>query len=228
MTAIKDAMQKAGFDTTNTELYRLEVEAIRNHGGNALKAVPKFAALLRKRDELLEALVRKELLAIAAGMSIPLPDVNVRGSRTGSYRRGGYQRHRPRSDEERAAALRAAAARTEALQSVFDRRRFHGRALGDFAWGELEGLIATSQRDATESLRLGTEGVEMMLIGAQCLSYTQVSDHSLKVREVIPASQALIFEDQARRRAPELILQGMQKYKQVLESYRTAPQLTAQ
>src|SRR5262245_1890123 len=118
MTAMKDAMHKAGIDTATSELYTLAVEALRQHGGSIVKAAPKFAALLRKRDDLLEAVARNVLQRAAADMSIPLPGtVDIRASRM--HRRPKHQRHRPRTDAERTAALQVAALHNEALRSVF-------------------------------------------------------------------------------------------------------------
>ena len=224
MTAMKDAMHKAGVDTASSELYTRAVEALRAHNGSAVKAAPKFAELLRKRDDLLLAVARNVLLRAAADMQIPLPGtIDISTSR--SSRRKEHQRHRPRTDAERTAAMQVMAMQNEALRSVFDRRRIGGRPMGELAWGELDGVIQASERNAVELLRLGTTEVENILIAAQCRGYAQVADHSTKIGEVITASQGLLFEDEARRRAPELIAQGMARYREVLESYR--PQIAA-
>src|SRR5262245_17433636 len=68
MTAMKDAMTKAGIDTARAELLAKAHEVLSAHGKDATKAVPKFSALLRKRADLLDVLVLDYLRRVAANM----------------------------------------------------------------------------------------------------------------------------------------------------------------
>src|SRR5262249_18004644 len=101
MTAIKDAMTKAGIDTVRAELFSLASQALRAHSGDPAKAVPKFSNLLRRRPDLLDALALDFLCRVAADMGMPA-NVKVR-----AHKVRAHERHRPRTLKEKDAALRS-------------------------------------------------------------------------------------------------------------------------
>src|SRR5262249_20242724 len=96
MTAMKDAMKKAGVDTARAELLTKAADVLRAHGGDATKATAKFSGMLHKRPDLLDALALDYLRRVAADM----PNRKHKRPR---------QSPRPRSQEEKNAALHVAA-----------------------------------------------------------------------------------------------------------------------
>jgi len=124
MTALKDAMTKARIDT-KLAAQRVTMAAaapLRKTGSDALKAVPKFSRMLRKRPHLFDALVLDYLRRVAADMPA---DVSVRAHKVRAHKR---HHPRPRTQDEKDAALRAAGRENLALRSVFDSRKIDGLA----------------------------------------------------------------------------------------------------
>lgn len=224
MTAIKDAMKKAGFDTASAELRALALEALRHHKGDIAKAAPKLAATLRKRGDLLEAVARDVLLQAQATGA---PPVKVSGSTIPEHDRRAHRRQLPRSTEDKAAALRVAGEHVEALRSVFDRRLTDGRSIGELAWGELRRMVHDNAMDAASHLRLGTYAAENVIILDKIEAHASVDDHTTKVREIIPEAQLHQFIEDARIEAPRLIELGMHRFARTLEDRRSA-QVTQQ
>ena len=231
MTAIKDALQKAGLDVAASELHSSAVQAIRGHAGSAADAAGKFARLLRSRADLFDALVRGYLLQVAGDMKLagdpiaPLPaprDVRVSKMTIPQHDRRAHQRSRRRTATEKAAAIRVAGQINEALRSVFDRRVIDGRAIGDLAWGELGTLVDANANNAASYLRLGTDATENAIILAKVHAHANVQDHRTKIRDVLTEEQLKQFEEEARAEAPLVVQMGMHRYRETIRNFRTS------
>jgi hypothetical protein len=237
MTAIKDALQKAGLDVAAAELHTFAVQAIRGHAGSAADAAGKFEILLRKRPDLFNALVRGYLLQVAGDMKVagelitPLPaprDVKVSKMTIPEHGRRAHQRSRRRTAGEKAAAMRVAGQMNEALRSVFDRRVIDGRAIGDLAWGELGTLVDANANNAASYLRLGTEATENAIILDKVHAHANVQDHRTKVRDVLTEAQLMQFIEDARAEAPLVVQMGMHHYRETIRTFRTTLEMTKQ
>jgi len=156
MTAMKDAMTKAGVDTARAELLAKAHEVLRAHGDDAIKATPKFSGMLRKRADLLDALVLDYLRRVAANMPNvktpsdaskggaaprPRPSASASTSANASPRDVSVSKHkrsrpspRARTQDEKDAALRAAEHKVAAVRSVFEVRTIDNRFIGDLRW----------------------------------------------------------------------------------------------
>lgn len=214
-TAFRDAFERAGVDVAGAELYKLATEALRNHGGSAKKATPKFCTMLRKRNDLLTAMASELLSRVAADMSaaaaiaakpVPVKDVDV----------VKHRRQRPRTDSERAGALSAARTVISAIQSIFDERKIDGQSIGEMRWGELREMVRTKASNASSYLRLGTDATEDALLLDKIEAFTQVADHSTKIRDAMSAKDLERLNEEAKREAPKLVEMGMRKYAQTI------------
>jgi hypothetical protein len=215
VTAFKDAFEKAGMNTAGAEVYKLGVDALRGHGGSAEKAAPKFCNLLRKRNDLLNALAIEFLRWVAADMGTQPSPVSIKNIKVREHKR-----HRPRSEEERTGALIAAGTAVEALRSIFDERHIDGRPIGDLRWGELLGMVHTNANNAASYLRLGTEATENAILLDKIEAFAQVEDHSRKIRQVLSAADLERLAVEARREAPRLVELGMKYYATTIEQRR--------
>jgi hypothetical protein len=215
VTAFKDAFEKAGMNTAGAEAYKLGVDALRGHGGSAERAAPKFCNMLRKRNDLLNALAVEFLRWVAIDMGTQPRPVSIKNIKVREHKR-----HRPRSEEERTGALIAAGTAVEALRSIFDERHIDGRPIGDLRWGELQGMVHTNANNAASYLRLGTEATENAILLDKIEAFAQVEDHSRKVRQVLSAADLERLDGEARREAPRLVELGMKYYATTIEQRR--------
>lgn len=210
MTAFRDAFQKAGMNTAGAELFKLATDALRNHGGSAEKAAGKFCTLLRKRNDLLNALALDFLHRVAADMAAAAPAIKPVDVRK-------HKRQRPRTQSERAGAFAAATTSAQAMRTIFDERRIDGRAVGDLGWGELLRLRHTYALLAASTLQLSNEATENAILLNKIEAFAQVDDHTRKVRDVLSATDLERFDQEARLAAPRVIEMGMRNYANLIE-----------
>jgi hypothetical protein len=229
MTAIEDAMKKAGMKTGESELYVAACDALRLHGGNAAKAATKFARMLRGRTDLLELLAREYLARVALDMTSTKGDEATAQAAepqkahpkksTGKVKVSGYdvQPYQRRTPEQRAAET---AAWLTSADAVFETRRINDTALGDLRWRELRALVHENALNAASYLRLGTEATEIAILLDKIDSYAVVSEEEKKVRDIVPAKVLVQFIDEARVEAPQLVEAGMRLYAKHVEQRR--------
>jgi hypothetical protein len=201
-------------NTAGAELFKLGIDALRGHGGSAEKAASKFCQMLRKRNDLLNALVLEFLRRVAADMGTQAP-ASIKNIKVREHRR-----HRPRTEEERTGALVAAGTAIEAMRSIFDERHIDGRPIGDLRWGELLGMVHTNANNAASYLRLGTEATENAILLDKIEAFAQVEDHSTKIRQVLSATDLERLSNEAHREAPRLVELGMKYYATTIEQRR--------
>jgi hypothetical protein len=209
MTAIRDAMTKAGIDTAAAELRTRAQEALKFNRGNVGIAADKFTAMLMKRRDLVGSLALQYLQRIAAepevvaaiAVDVRPKDVKVKQ----------HARHRKRTTAEREAALRVAGIGVEAIRDALN-HRVNDRPIGDFAWGELGTMVMENARDAASYLRLGTEATANALLLFKIKNHARVEDHEMRIRQVISATDMQVFIDEARAEAPRVVELGMHNY----------------
>jgi hypothetical protein len=209
MTAIRDAMAKAGIDTAAADLRTRAHEALKFNRGNVSIAAEKFTTMLMKRRDLVGSLALDYLKRIAAEPEVVAAiavdarpkDVNVRR----------HARHRKRTTAEREAALRVAGIGVEAIRDALS-HRVNDRPIGDFAWGELGTMVMENARDAASYLRLGTEATANALLLFKIKNHARVEDHEMRIRQVISASDMQLFIDEAYAEAPRVVEVGMRNY----------------
>ena len=224
MTAIRDAMTRAGVDTTGAELRAAALDALKNNRGNVEKAAMQLGALVIKRRDLLRTLTL-DFVRRLAGEPEALERVAVT-ERQRDVTVDRHKRHRRRTREERAAALRVAAGEADAMRSVFD-RRVNGRPIGDLAWGELTKMVQNNADDAASFLKLGIDYAANALLLRKVKSFAQVEDHATPVRRIITAVQLQTFIDEAEREAPLVVEAGMREYAQTIAEKTTMKGIAA-
>lgn len=219
-TAFRAAFEKAGLDTVAAELAKLTAEALRLHGNDPTKALPKFKRVVRKREDLLDVLLlehlRRAVQAAATAPTTTLPEP-APDKRPFSVKVGEHRRRHQRSEEERAAELVAAANQSEILRSVFE-FPVNDRAIGDFAWGELSLAVRDNAYNAASFLRQGTEATAAAILLDKIHAHARVDDHSKLVRQILTAKTLQGYIDEARAEAPKKIEDGMRQYAASLES----------
>jgi hypothetical protein len=205
-TAFRDAFQKAGLNTAALELKNMAVEALRLNKAPA-KAAQKFAAVLKKRDDLLIALVadymsRLEIEPLpppSASAPPPVKPVKV----------GPHRRQLPRTQAEKSSALDVAARLHEA---VAHEHHVNDRPIGDFRWGELHMAVEENAHNASRYLMLGIAETANAILLKKIHGHATVDDHSRRVRDVIAAGQMQKFIAESRLEAPLLVERGMREY----------------
>lgn len=210
MTAIKDALTKAGVDTAAAELRTRAREALQFNRGNVGAAAEKLTNMLMKRRDLVGSLALQYLQTLAADPDVTAA-IAVQEKRPRDVKVKSHARHRRRTTAEKDAALRVAGAEVAALRGVFD-HRVNGRPIGDLAWGELGAMIDDNAGDASAFLRLGTEATANALLLLKVQQFAQVADHSTKVKQVLSASQLQKLMDESAAEAPRWVQAGMAKY----------------
>lgn len=213
MTAIRDALTRAGINTAGIELKKMATEALRSNGGSVEQATVKMTRSMRKRDDLLAALVRDFLQRVAAETPVAAREkkVDVRE----------HKRQRPRTAAERSGALVAAGTAVQALRSIFEQRIIDGRPIGDLRWGELRAMVHANASSAASYLRLGTEATENAILLDKIEAFAQVEDHSTKIRQVLTAQDLERLDAEAQREAPRLVEMGMRYYTTTVEQRRS-------
>jgi hypothetical protein len=196
---------------SSAELRKLAIEALRAHRGDPTAALAKFAAMLRKRNDLLDAIAFDYLQSIQRKEKIepPPPEKPVKVRE--------HRRQRQRTKEERNAALSVAARQVEVLGSIFDQRQINGRPIGDMRWGELTRECRDNALNAASYLRLGAEATENALLLKKIHDFAVVDDHARKIRDVINAEQLDRLSQEARRETPHMIEIGMRQYAHAIE-----------
>lgn len=210
MTAIRDALTKAGVDTSGAELRTKATEALLFHRGDIAAAANKLWHVVKKRDDLGVAAMR-EIVQQQASSETVTKTLAKTGKKVVAV--NAHQRHRRRTSEEREAALRVAGQNAEVLATIFE-HRIDGRQIGDIQWGELRRLIQAHAEDAAGFLELGHESTRRTLLLLKIYNHTQVDDPSTPIKRVIAAKQLQKFMDEAEREAPIKVRQGKIEYKQ--------------
>jgi hypothetical protein len=219
MTAIKDAMTKAGIDTAAAELRTAAHDVLKFNRGNIAVAAGKFTAMLMKRRDLVRSLALQYLQRIAAEPEVVAAiAVNVRPK---DVKVKQHQRHRKRTTAEREAALRVAGISADAIRDALS-HRVNDRPVGDLAWGELGTMVLENARDASSYLRLGTEATANALLLFKIKNHAQVDDHEMTIRQVISAADMEVMIDEAYTEAPRVVEIGMHNYARTVAEGRIA------
>ena len=221
MTAIKDALAKAGMDTGKLDLRAAATEALDAAKGNVERAVLRFAAILAKRSELREAIARDYLDRLAAERGLQQPEETIDAPAAGSIkvREHKVRQHRRRTHEERQAALQGAGRAAASMATAYD-RQIDGRSIGDLRWGELQALRHENAINAASYLRFGTEATANFILLDKIEAHVRVTDHGTKVKDVISEAQLQLLADEADGEAPRWIGAGMQAWIVWLEQQR--------
>jgi hypothetical protein len=223
MTAIRDALTRAGINTAGAELHARTAEALKFHRGDVDMAARKLATMLVKRRNLFDALVLDHVRRVAAD---PTVAAAIAADMPKDVRVKKHDRHRRRTEAERAAALRVAGSESEIVGSVFE-RRINGRFIGDLAVRELNAMVMHNAFDAAGFLKLGTDSVAnaILLHSVQdfvAQTYAQ-ADGATLVRNVIPAATLQALIDDAESEAPRFVEKRMRDYaRAVAENRREA------
>jgi hypothetical protein len=217
MTAMKDAFRKAGVDTEKLSLRSAANEALDAALGNVARAVPRFAAML-KRGELREAIAREYLERVAAERGHAPVETPTTGSI--EVREHRVKKHRRRTHDEREAALQSAGHAAASMATAYD-RQIDGRPIGDLAWGELQALRHENAINAASYLRFGTEATANFILLDKIEAHCRVTDHGMKVKDAISEEQLRMLIEQADDEAPRWIGAGMQAWIGWLEQQRS-------
>jgi hypothetical protein len=211
MTAIRDALTKAGIDTAGAELRTRAREALKLNRGNVGVAADKLTALLMKtkRRDLVGALVLQYVQRIAAEPEVVAE--NAVDARPKDVTVKQHDRHRKRTTAEREAALRVAGITAEAINDALG-YRVNGRRVGDLAWAELGTMVHDNAKDAASFLRLGTEATANALLLFKIKNHAQVEDQTMTIRQVISADAMQSMIDAAYAEAPRVVKLGMENY----------------
>jgi len=209
MTAIRDAMNRAGFDTAAAELRTLTLQALKLNRGNVNKAAAKLSPVVAKRVDLIGWLVHDYVSRIAAEPET-VATIAV-DERPKDVKVKQHARHRTRTTAEREAAFRVAGLGVEAIRDAFS-HRVNDRPVGDMAWGELGTMVMENARDAASYLRLGTEATANALLLFKIKNHARVDDHSMMIRQVISSTDLQAMIDDARAEAPRVVELGMHNY----------------
>jgi hypothetical protein len=193
---------------TPHELAKFAAEVLQQNGNDPEKALPKFDAALKKRDDLRHAVLFDYLQR--------LQPAKPRTPRVKSVHVDEHRRRRPRSDEERKGELMSAAHHGEVLRSVFE-HEVNNRPVGKFRWGELTLAVRENAYNAASYLRLGTEATANALLLDKIHGHASVDDHEKLVNQVLSPKQLQAYLDEARREAPLRIEEGMHRYAASLE-----------
>jgi hypothetical protein len=191
------------------ELEQKARELLAENRGDPGRTLAKFKALLRKRSDLLEALLLDYLTNVTKPPGDPAPA--PRPPRVKSVRVGEHRRSRPRTEDERLGELRAAEHHSEVLRDVFQ-YRVNERPVGEFRWGELTLAVRENAYNAASYLRQGTLATEAALLLDKIYGHAQVPDHLTLVKQIISEKQLKDFILEARREAPLRIEEGMRRY----------------
>jgi hypothetical protein len=236
MTAIKDALKKAGLDTARAELTLFASDALRMHGGPE-KAHAFFWRMLKKRLDLCEVIASDFLFDFAAksgeaGAAAGQLIADTHGShadggtasirkatvKVAAYDVGTYKRRPPSAKE---AAREAAMAGAAAMADVYSSRLIDGRPIGDLSWKELGLLVGENAMRAASFILLGTEAAENAIILHKIANWASVDNQEARVRDVIKAEQLKTFIAEAQREAPAVLARLQNHVSNTLKS-RTA------
>lgn len=194
---------------TPHDLAKSAAEVLQASNNDAEKALPKFDALLKKRDDLRHALLFDYLSRLQPEKP-PAPRVK-------NVHVGEHRRRKPRSEDERKGEMAAAAHHGEVLRNVFE-HHVNDRPIGQFRWGELTLAVRDNAYNAASYLRLGTEATANALLLDKIHGHARVEDHEKRVKEILNAKQLQAYLEEARREAPLRIEEGMHRYAASLEA----------
>lgn len=200
-------------------------------------AVSTFVKLLRKRDDLLNALALDYLTRLGAGQAMSDVQTVHAAPETGAGHLVGeppcvpagsgsipkikvsehhVQEHRRRTPEQIEAEKRA---RMLMADAVFESRLIDNRPIGDLRYGELTRLREVHALNAASWLRQGTEATENAILVDKMFKHAHVADTNQCVREFLTAKTLAMMIDEARTEAPRLVERGMQIYREQIERY---------
>ena len=216
MTAMADAMKKAGVNTATSGVYTVACEHLKQAGNSPQKAASAFARVLRGRSDFLLVVAQHYLTSVAADMAGKPDDRTVEkesvadpGPKPSARRLIPVREHKRRTPEQVAAEKQAWAASAAA---IYDTRQVNGMPIGSIKWHELQAICHDNAMSAASYLRLGTEATENALLLNKISAYAVVSEMDRTVRDVVPAEVVARLADEARVEAPHLIETGMRLY----------------
>jgi hypothetical protein len=198
---------------TPHDLAKAAAHVLQQNHDNLEKALPKFDALLKTRDDLRLALLFDYLSRLQPAKK----PSGRRAKRAKPVHVDEHHRSKPRSDEERKGEMAAAAHHVEVLRAVFE-HQVNGRPVGKFRWGELTMAVMKNAFNASSYLRQGTEATANALLLAKIYGHARVVDHQRLVDEILSPIQLRIYIDEARAEAPLRIEEGMHRYATSLEA----------
>lgn len=224
MTALREALNKVGFDPTTAELCRMISEAMVKCHRNYLRALHEFQRM-KKTPEMQRELERYYFMNHLPGKSQSDADTQHMSASpdgaggdqltsaprrtfaaTGLINVRKHKRSRPRTT-----GLRTAEANVR-IDAVFKSRTINGRYIGMLAWGELTTIASETAIYAASPLQQGKEMTETALLLHYLRNSYQVEDHSRLVHEVVSPTRFAECEKLAKEMAPLLIARAMQQF----------------
>src|SRR5580765_2416854 len=201
------------------QLTEMALTALKNHGGDIEKALPKFVHAVQTA-KLINDLARAFLRSVAKrepGQDfIENPLVNADAApATGSIKVKAHpvRQHRRRTAEEKKAAEQAALASAEAVFEM----KVNGRAIGNIAMGELAALKRDLIADASHKLMLGAEQVRNAVLAELIEKHCVVQDQLTRVREAVDAKTLTKLVRQAEQETPRRIEEAMRRAAEAME-----------
>ena len=208
-------------DAANKQLIAMAQTALKNHGGDIEKALPKFLRAVQGAN-LIDDLARECLRSVAMsepGLRTRETQMAVAGlaPSRGSIKVPKYDvpPHRRRTHEEKQAADRAMMASAEAVFEI----QIEGRAIGGIAMGELPRLKRDLFKSAAEGIMLHTIEVRNAIIAEMIELHCTVPDTLMRVRDAVDAPTLIEFVSQAERLAPRRIEDAMRHARETLEKH---------
>lgn len=225
MTAIKDAMKKAGFDTVTAELRGLIKSAMDKCKGNIERALAEFKRAEKTasmRDEIERFYFVNHLPTMRDQVETDSQKGCVPHDGGGGQSAGETQlnpaslaavinvrkhvRSRPRSPE-----LRDFESEMK-INAVFRSRFVNDRPIGLLAWGELKSLALETAFSAISIIQQKKTEVENAVLMRYLDDTYQVADHSRLVHEVASPSKFRECEKRASEETPRLIERCMKEF----------------
>jgi hypothetical protein len=212
------------------ELRAAAQKILREQKGKIPEAAVALVRFLGTRRPLMLALARDYLEHLAAeaaeqekkdkgakgtkGEKTPRPtqdegDVSVKKYDVLPYRRRTH---------EQLVAARAAAA--SMVGAIYEARKVNGTAIGDLRWGELTKLVTEESWLAGSYLQHGIEKTETAILLRLIGDFAVVSDHSKKIRDVIPPEKLRELMEKARELAPRMVEAGARLYAETIATAR--------
>jgi|SRR5882672_962210 len=240
MTAISDALKKAGVKTAHAQAYTAACGELRKHDMNTKKALGGFVTILMKTREVRDAVCLDYLERCAADMaakpagaesqkasdtqspaaSAPAPSSN--GNAASSAKLPAKAKAKPKKPQRQTASQREAERRSmrTGAEALFDHYLVGDQVgslvgIGNVTFGEISELISHHATSAANKLTIGKkQTVDAILL--QEIEKRYPSTFVTKIRERVPADDLPSLIQAADTKARALITNAMRVHRNAI------------
>ena len=192
-SSLKDALRNAGFDSAAREL-KAEAERFLQKNGTPERSIVGFLSVVRKDNDLLQAMALSYLRSVAAKMPLSAPESPENAART-------WPAPKPRSEADKIASRGAMRAVTIDLRQQV---MIDGQPIGKLSWHDLRHIGRERVLKAAELIGAGQQEIIKARLIALMVEHAQVTDENATVNDVISSELFAKLHKRAVKETPSI------------------------